>query len=535
MMPGLNLRTWEKAAFRRRLLLLFLSSASTAVAGGFMGVMLLRRGNFGLELFLFILFVVLFAWISIGFWGCVFGFITLVRRRDRFSVTGDPDAEDAPPAPEARTAILIPVCDEEVDRVFAGLFATYQSLRQTGRLENFDFFVLSDTRSPDTWVEEEAAWAELCRTLETADRIFYRHRRVNLKRKSGNVADFCRRWGRNYRYMIVFDADSIMTGPTLVRMVRLMEKHPTIGILQTAPLTVNRETLFARMQQFANHVYGPLFAAGLHFWQLGDAQFWGHNAIIRVAPFMRHCALPRLPGKPPLGGDILSHDFVEADADAAGGLGGLAGVRPGRKLRGDAAHPAGGTETRPALVPGEPAAPAAAVHPGILPRPSGSFSERRHVLPLGPVLVPLSQRQHRRGGNGGLCQSGLFPNEIQSFPPLAGVEAGMGADPAGLHRRHSLPAQIARRRSRPRPPEAGRPSAAAGSCSWGLRRVDFFHPFCTDTDDLPQQIRVLDAARSAGRLGKTIPERPGDGMAGSTKFPRGGIEPRVFLGRGRCF
>ena len=112
--------------------------------------------------------------------------------------------------------------------------------------------------------------------------------------------------------MVVLDADSIMTGPTLVRLLRMMEEHPDIGILQTAPKTVNHETLFARLQQFANHVYGPLFAAGLHFWQLGDGQYWGHNAIIRVAPFMRHCGLPRLPGRPPLGGDILSHDFVEA-------------------------------------------------------------------------------------------------------------------------------------------------------------------------------------------------------------------------------
>lgn len=303
---------WEKSAFWRRSLLLLLILISTAVVGGLMAILLLRRGNLGLELLLVILFAVLFAWISIGFWASVFGFITLSRRYDRFAVTAPSGAEESPIPPEARTAVLIPICNEEVDRVFAGLYATYQSLRKTGRLENFDFFVLSDTNTPETWVEEEAAWAGLCRSLGNWERIFYRRRRVNLKRKSGNVADFCRRWGRSYRYMVVFDADSVMTGPTLVRLVRLMENHPTIGILQTAPLTVNHETLFARMQQFANHVYGPLFGAGLHFWQLGDGQYWGHNAAIRVAPFMKHCALPRLPGTPPLGGDILSHDFVEA-------------------------------------------------------------------------------------------------------------------------------------------------------------------------------------------------------------------------------
>jgi membrane glycosyltransferase len=95
-------------------------------------------------------------------------------------------------------------------------------------------------------------------------------------------------------------------------MVRIMEKNPRTGILQTSPLAVNKESLIARVQQFSNHVYGPMFVAGLHFTQLGDSHFWGHNAIIRIAPFMEHCGLPNLPGKPPLGGEIMSHDFVEA-------------------------------------------------------------------------------------------------------------------------------------------------------------------------------------------------------------------------------
>jgi membrane glycosyltransferase len=112
--------------------------------------------------------------------------------------------------------------------------------------------------------------------------------------------------------MISLDADSVMAGETLLRMVELMDRHPGVGMIQTAPTCVNRRSLFARVQQFASRVYGPMFAAGLHFWQLGDGQYWGHNTIIRTEPFMDHCALPRLPGKEPLGGEILSHDFVEA-------------------------------------------------------------------------------------------------------------------------------------------------------------------------------------------------------------------------------
>ena len=112
--------------------------------------------------------------------------------------------------------------------------------------------------------------------------------------------------------MVVLDADSVMSGDCITTLVRLMEANPTTGIIQTAPHAAGRDTLFARMQQFATRVYGPLFTAGLHFWQLGESYYWGHNAIIRIAPFIRHCALGRLPGRGPLSGEILSHDFVEA-------------------------------------------------------------------------------------------------------------------------------------------------------------------------------------------------------------------------------
>src|SRR5439155_734649 len=202
--------------------------------------------------------------------------------------------------------------EEPVERVFAGLQAIHRSLARAGALDRFHFFVLSDSANPSAAVREEEAWFDWCRAVGGFGRIFYRRRKVRLERKSGNVADFCRRWGRRYRYMVMLDADSLMTGETVVRLVELMERHPGVGMIQTAPAAVNRSSLFARVQQFASRVYGPMFAAGLHYWQLGDGQYWGHNTIVRVEPFMDHCALPRLPGREPLGGEILSHDFVEA-------------------------------------------------------------------------------------------------------------------------------------------------------------------------------------------------------------------------------
>ena len=302
---------WIRTAHRRRLLLALLVLIPSIVASGFMLSVLPHQGQTWLELAIVVFFGALFGWISIGFWTATLGFFTLVIRRRRYAIT-NLEGLDGPFAPGGRTAVVMPVCEEPVERVFAGLKTIYRSLERTGALQHFDFFILSDSINPDTYVREEEAWNAWCREIGSYHRIFYRRRKVRVRRKSGNVADFCRRWGTQYRYMIMLDADSIMAGDTIVRMVQMMERKPDAGMIQTAPTAVNRRSLFARVQQFSSRVYGHMFAAGLHFWQLGDGQYWGHNTILRIAPFMEHCALPKLPGKPPLGGEILSHDFVEA-------------------------------------------------------------------------------------------------------------------------------------------------------------------------------------------------------------------------------
>lgn len=303
---------WRKVASRRRLFLLALVLVPSIAAASVMGTLLPHKGATWLEVAIVFTFCVLFVWISLGFWTALAGFWTLLKKDDRFAVSRVQTGEDAPIRPHVKTAILFPVCNEDPERIMAGIYAVWRSLQRLGAEDSFDIHILSDSNDPDRWVQEEAAWNRLCTDLGAHGHIFYRRRRINLKRKSGNVADFCRRYGAHYTYMIVFDADSVMTGEILVRMVHIMERRRNVGILQTAPACTGRETLIARAQQFANRAYGPMYAAGLHHWFLGDAQFWGHNAIIRVQPFIRHCALGRLPGRPPLGGDILSHDFVES-------------------------------------------------------------------------------------------------------------------------------------------------------------------------------------------------------------------------------
>lgn len=305
-------RHWKRAAVIRRFVLSVLVFGQTL--GGIyvmISVLPYHASNY-LEQSIVVLFAVLFAWISVGFWTALLGFALRRFGGDRFSLAHRHRPETLAATPLVRTAVVMPIYNEPVARTLAGLKATIESVIATGELAHFDFYVLSDSRDADIWMAERGGWYRLCQELGVQGRLFYRHRPVNLNFKSGNVADFLRRWGRDYRYMVVLDADSLMGGDTLVRLVRHMELEPRVGILQTSPALVNARSAFARFQQFANQVYGPLFSTGLAAIQLGEAAYWGHNAIIRCDAFMAHCGLRRLPGFGLFRGSIMSHDFVEA-------------------------------------------------------------------------------------------------------------------------------------------------------------------------------------------------------------------------------
>jgi membrane glycosyltransferase len=256
------------------------------------------------------LFVLLFLFAAIGCMNALVGFI-LRRVGDKHRITRLRDYSNQS-IEGTSTAIIFPIYNEDVLRVYEGLRATYESLEKTGELQKFDFFILSDSRSPDKWVEEERRWFDVIKELGALGRIYYRRRVNNEGKKSGNVRDFLNAWGRRYRYFIVCDADSIMRGETIVDLVKMMEANEGVGLIQTVPSLVNAESLFGRIQQFANRFYAPIFITGLNYWSQGFGNYWGHNAIIRTEPFMQYCDLPQLPGHRPFGGHILSHDFVEA-------------------------------------------------------------------------------------------------------------------------------------------------------------------------------------------------------------------------------
>ncbi len=304
----------------RRLMLFVLVMLGAFVGTHAMADVLPEGGSALAEKALLLLFGVLFAWISAGFWTGVMGAGVRMLRPGRSSLTRRLADEPVRPLdPAARTAIVMPICNEHVATVFGGLGATVDSLVATGESANFDVYVLSDTSDADIRAAEHAAWSDLATRIADAVgddgrglRVHYRWRRLRTKRKAGNVADFCRRWGHGYRYMVVLDADSVMTGECLTTLVRMMEADDEAGIVQTAPRAVGHQTAHARIQQFSARAYGPLFTAGMRFWQLGESHYWGHNAILRLAPFMAHCGLAPLEGSGSLSGEVMSHDFVEA-------------------------------------------------------------------------------------------------------------------------------------------------------------------------------------------------------------------------------
>ncbi|ESR24834.1 glucans biosynthesis glucosyltransferase MdoH [Lutibaculum baratangense] len=279
----------------------------TAIFSHEMYAVLAVAGLTSVEAVMLVLFVINIAWIALSAVSAVAGFAALGRRPSAWPADGGET-----PMPRSRTAILIPAYNEDPARVFAAAAATAEGLAAAGAERLFDIYVLADTTDPDVWVAEEVAYRAVLRRRAPRCRIFYRRRRKNTERKAGNVADWVRLSGGAYPFFICLDADSLMQVDTLLRLAATIEANPDLGLLQTVPMLANRNTVFARMQQFAGRVYGRVIAAGLASWTRSEGNYWGHNAIIRTRAFAEAAGLPHLRGKPPFGGHILSHDFVEA-------------------------------------------------------------------------------------------------------------------------------------------------------------------------------------------------------------------------------
>ena len=265
------------------------------------------------------LFAILALWLSQSFWTLAGGAAVMASRlwRRGAAVPSSPAPGEAGPPP--RVAVIAPIYNEDTERVFAAFRAMWEDLKAQPQSERLDLVILSDTTDPDVWLAELDGWQRLRQAVPGSERIYYRRRLRNTRRKTGNLEDFIARWGGAYGYMIVLDADSLMSGRAMMRLVERMDANPEVGLIQAPPKLVRGRTVFARMLQFAGELYGPMSAAGLSYWALGEGNYWGHNAIIRVQPFAELCGLPLLSGRAPLGGEIMSHDFVEAALLRRGG------------------------------------------------------------------------------------------------------------------------------------------------------------------------------------------------------------------------
>jgi membrane glycosyltransferase len=217
------------------------------------------------------------------------------------------------------TALVMPIYNEDPLRTTAALQAMAEALALIDAQRSFEIVILSDSTDADAWIRETLSVDLLRNSLLPIMPVWYRRRWQNIARKAGNLEDFVTRWGGRYDHMIVLDADSLIDAPTLLRLVRAMQADPDLGILQTAPQLIGATTFFGRLQQFAACVYGPVITRGLSAWSGDSGNYWGHNAIIRIAAFAQNCGLPKLAGRKPFGGFILSHDFVEAALMRRGG------------------------------------------------------------------------------------------------------------------------------------------------------------------------------------------------------------------------
>ena len=304
----------------RRLLVIGGAIVLTGFGAREMYRVLAVNGATPLAIFMLALFIALFAWIALSFTSAIAGFVSVMAGGGRRLLTPrDLSAADSGIRLNGRTALLMPTYNESPARIMAGLEAIDQELRALHAGDFFDIFILSDTTSPEVWIEEERAFLALRDRTAGAGRIFYRHRAKNTARKAGNIAEWVGRFGGAYPQFLILDADSVMRGDTLIALARAMEAHPDVGLIQTLPIIAGGTTLFARMQQFAGRVYGPVIAHGIAWWHGAEGNYWGHNALIRTQAFAEQAGLPELGGRKPFGGHIMSHDFIEAALMRRGG------------------------------------------------------------------------------------------------------------------------------------------------------------------------------------------------------------------------
>lgn len=301
------------SAFTRRMVFGFLVVATIVALTWLMAVILSANGISGGEIVLLACFLITLPWTAIGFWNAVIGFGIMRVSKDP-AATVFPAANSITGDEEITSSVAVAMCirNEDVQQVNRNLNAMIARLVASGSGGRFHVYVLSDTNIPDIAAEEEIRFAALQRSWDGKLDVTYRRRESNPGFKAGNIRDFCLRWGERHDFMLTLDADSVMSASAILRLVRIMQKNDNIGILQSLVVGLPSDSAFTRVFQYGMRMGMRSYTLGSAWWQADCGPYWGHNALIRMKPFIEACHLPQLPGEGPLSGWILSHDQVEA-------------------------------------------------------------------------------------------------------------------------------------------------------------------------------------------------------------------------------
>ena len=302
-------------ALTRRRPALFFAAVGLTIAGlVWLAVLALSPGGVGaVDAVLVALFAVTLPWYVIGFWNAAIGLLIMRFARDPVAaVTPVAGRVHGREPITASTAILLCIRNEPAQRVARLLEPMLQGLAARGVGEQFHVYVLSDSSEPGIAAAEDATFAALATAWRGRLALTYRRRERNIGFKAGNIGDFCARWGKNHDFAVMLDADSMMTVDLLLKLVRMMQIDPRLGILQSLVVGMPSASAFARIFQFGMRLSMRSYTIGSAWWQGDCGPYWGHNAIVRLAPFMAHCELPVLADGALVKGHVLSHDQVEA-------------------------------------------------------------------------------------------------------------------------------------------------------------------------------------------------------------------------------
>lgn len=297
---------------RRRILFVLLA---LAIMAGLLrlAVAVLAPGGWTVwEALILLCFLGTMPWSALSAANALVGLAILLLAKDPVAAVLPQSRAARPGPPQGRTAIAICIRNEDMATVLPPLARLMDGLAARGMAGHFALWVLSDTPAGPAAAAEETAIRAFAEGRTDTN---YRRRAANDGFKAGNVMDFLDHHAEGLDHFLCLDADSEMTPEAVLRLVAILEADPKLAIVQQLIHGRPATASFPRLFQFGMRQGMRTWAIGQAWWQGDEGPYWGHNAVIRIAPFREHGRLAPLPD----GSRILSHDQVEATRLTAAG------------------------------------------------------------------------------------------------------------------------------------------------------------------------------------------------------------------------